>query len=213
MPDLDAALQACPLVAILRGITPDEVFEIGGVLADAGFSIIEVPLNSPDPMRSIGRLAQRFGARCLIGAGTVMTPAEVASVASVGGKLVVMPHSDPSVIGASRKAGLACMPGVATPTEAFAAIANGAHALKMFPAEAMPPVVLKAWRSVLPKDVRLLPVGGIGAGNIADYLAAGAAGFGIGSSLYKPGMRASEVSRNAKMLVEAMEAARGILSA
>ena len=142
-----------------------------------------------------------------------MSPADVSSVASVGGRLIVMPHSDPSIIGASRVAGLTCVPGVATPTEGFAALAAGAHALKMFPAEAMPPAVLKAWRSVFPKDVRLLPVGGISAGNMADYLSAGAAGFGIGSSLYKPGMRASEVARNAKKLIEAVEAARGIMSA
>ncbi len=213
MIDLETALARSPVIAILRGVTPDEVFEIGAALADAGIAIIEVPLNSPEPMRSIGRLAQRFGDRCLIGAGTVMSPDDVAAVAGVGGKLIVMPHSDPDVIAAARRAGLACIPGVATPTEGFAALAAGASALKLFPGEALPPKVVAAWRAVFPATVRLIPVGGVNVDTMADYLAAGASGFGIGSALYKPGMRASEVARNARRMVGAVDAARGILSA
>lgn len=213
MLDLDTALARSAIIAILRGIKPEEAHDIGAALADAGIAIIEVPLNSPEPVRSIGRLAQRFGDRCLIGAGTVMSPEDVTAVAGVGGKLIVMPHSDPQVIGAARRAGLACVPGVATPTEGFAALAAGANALKLFPGEALPPKVVAAWRAVFPASVRLIPVGGVGAANMADYLAAGAAAFGIGSSLYKPGMRASEVARRARELVEALDSARGILSA
>jgi 2-dehydro-3-deoxyphosphogalactonate aldolase len=213
MLDLDTALTRSPIIAILRGLKPDEAFEVGAALADAGIAIIEVPLNSPEPTRSIGRLAQRFGDRCLIGAGTVMSPADVDAVAAVGGRLIVMPHSDREVIAAARRAGLACMPGVATPTEGFAALAAGASALKLFPGEALPPKVVAAWKAVFPPSARLIPVGGVGAANMADYLAAGAAAFGIGSALYKPGMKASEVSRNARKLVEAVDAARGILSA
>ena len=213
MIDLDTALARSPVIAILRGVKPDEVFEIGAALADAGIAIIEVPLNSPEPTRSIGRLAQRFGDRCLIGAGTVMSPDDVTAVAGVGGRLIVMPHSDREVIAAARRAGLACVAGVATPTEGFAALAAGAHALKLFPGEAMPPKVVAAWRAVFPADVRLIPVGGVNADNMADYIAAGAAAFGIGSALYKPGMRASEIARNARKVVEAVDAARGILSA
>jgi 2-dehydro-3-deoxyphosphogalactonate aldolase len=212
MLELGDALDRSPLIAILRGITPDEVFDVGGALVDAGVTVIEVPLNSPDPTRSIGRLAQRFGTKALIGAGTVMSPADVKAVARVGGRLIVMPHGDPAVIGAARAAGLACVPGVQTPTEGFAALAAGAGALKLFPAEAIPPKVLGAWRAVFPDSVRLIPVGGVGAANIADYLAAGASAFGVGSSLYKPGRRASEVARIARQLVEMVDAARGIVS-
>ncbi len=213
MLDLDAAIAKCPIIAILRGLTPDEAFDVGTALTDAGISIIEVPLNSPDPTRSIGRLAQRFGDTCLIGAGTVMSKADVAAVASVGGRLIVMPHGHPGVIAAARDAGLACVPGAATPTEGFAALAAGATALKLFPAEALPPIVVKAWRAVFPAAVKLIPVGGISSTNMADYLDAGAAGFGIGSSLYKPGKRASEIARDAKRLIEALESARDILTA
>lgn len=213
MLDLDTALSRSPIIAILRGIRPDEAHEVGAALADAGIAIIEVPLNSPEPTRSIGRLVQRLGDRCLIGAGTVMSAQDVTAVAGVGGKLIVMPHSDAEVITAARRAGLACVPGVATPTEGFAALAAGASALKLFPGEALPPKVVAAWRAVFPARVRLIPVGGVGSANMGDYLAAGAAAFGIGSALYKPGMKASEVSRKARELVEALDTARGILSA
>lgn len=208
VPDFAAALQRCPVIAILRGITPDEVADVGAALVDAGIAIIEVPLNSPEPLRSIGRFAERWGVECLIGAGTVMTPAEVTAVAGAGGRLIVMPHGDAAVIRAAKAAGLACVPGAATPTEGFAALAAGADALKLFPAEAIPPAVVGAWRAVFPAELPLIPVGGIGAGNMAQYWLAGAAGFGVGSSLYKPGRPAADIARNARKLVEAAEAAR-----
>ncbi len=207
MIDLDNALSQCPLVAILRGITPDECEAVGSALVDAGFRFIEVPLNSPEPLTSIGRLAKRFGTQALIGAGTVMSAGDVERVAEAGGRVIVMPHSDAAVIKAAKQLKLICLPGVATPTEAFAAIAAGADALKLFPAEAMPPAIVKAWRAVLPTSVRLLPVGGIGVHNIAAYRDAGASGFGIGSSLYKPGKSADAVSRDARELVEACRSA------
>ena len=205
MISLEAALAACPLIAILRGITPGEASGIGEVLCEAGFRVIEVPLNSPDPCRSIATLAGRFGDRALIGAGTVMTPADVAAVATAGGRLVVMPHSDPAVIAAARAAGLACVPGVATPTEAFAALAAGADALKLFPGELITPPVVKALRAVLPRSVRLVPVGGISAANISAYRAAGADAFGIGSTLYAPGRSAAAVAAEARRLIAALE--------
>lgn len=207
MIDLDSALAECPLVAILRGITPAECEAVGSALVETGFSIIEVPLNSPDPFNSIRFLASRFGHRALIGAGTVLSAAAVDQVAEAGGRLIVMPHGDPSVIAAAKERGLACIPGVATPTEAFAALAAGADALKLFPAEAISPSVVKALRAVLPASVRLLPVGGIGAQNMAAYLEAGAIGFGIGSTLYKPGMSAEQVREDAQALVEAWRSA------
>jgi len=207
MIDLDSALSECPLVAILRGITPAECEAIGSALVETGFRIIEVPLNSPDPFNSIRFLASRFGHRALIGAGTVLSPAAVDQVAEAGGRLIVMPHGDPSVIAAAKERGLACIPGVATPTEAFAALAAGADALKLFPAEAISPSVVKALRAVLPASVRLLPVGGIGAQNMAAYLEAGAIGFGIGSTLYKPGKSAEQVREDAQALVEAWRSA------
>lgn len=207
MIDLDSALSECPLVAILRGITPAECEAVGSALVETGFSIIEVPLNSPDPFNSIRFLASRFGHRALIGAGTVLSAAAVDQVAEAGGRLIVMPHGDPSVIAAAKERGLACIPGVATPTEAFAALAAGADALKLFPAEAISPSVVKALRAVLPASVRLLPVGGIGAQNMAAYLEAGAIGFGIGSTLYKPGKSAEQVREDAQALVEAWRSA------
>lgn len=196
-------LDRMPLVAILRGVNPDEVVPIGAALVDAGFAIIEVPLNSPDPVTSIGLLAEAFGASTLIGAGTVIDAARIAEVAGAGGKLIVMPHSDPAVVRAAKTAGMVCTPGVATPTEAYAALHNGADALKMFPAEAMPPAVLKAWLSILPKGTALLPVGGITPNTMAPYRAAGATGFGLGSALYKPGFTAADVGLRAKAFVDA----------
>jgi 2-dehydro-3-deoxyphosphogalactonate aldolase len=198
-----------PLVAILRGVTPPEVVEIGRALVNAGFAILEVPLNSPDPIASIGRLAEAFGADALIGAGTVTTVGAVAEVAMAGGRLIVMPHADVAVIRAAKAAELICVPGVATPTEAFAALAAGADALKLFPAELLSPQVLKAMRSVLPKDVAVLPVGGITPANMAPYLAAGAAGFGLGSAVYKPGMAAAAVETAATVFVDAWRALAG----
>lgn len=196
-------LRPLPLVAILRGLTPAEAPAIGAALVEAGFRILEVPLNSPRPLESIALLAGAFGGQCLVGAGTVLAPAQVAEVAAAGGRLVVMPHSDPAVIRAARDAGLRCAPGVATPTEAFAALQAGADALKLFPAEQLPPAVLKAWRSVLPAGTPLLPVGGITPERMAAYRDAGAAGFGIGSALYAPGVSAAEVARRAAAFVDA----------
>lgn len=196
-------LARCPLVAILRGITPNEAMPIGQVLVDAGFAIIEVPLNSPDPEASIARLAENFGDRALIGAGTVLDPARVATIAQAGGKLIVMPHADGAVVRAAKAAGLLAVPGIATPTEAFAMLAAGADALKLFPAEAFAPAVLKAMLAVLPNGVAILPVGGIDTSNIAAWRQAGAAGFGIGSAIYKPGDTPATVTAKAKVLVQA----------
>jgi 2-dehydro-3-deoxyphosphogalactonate aldolase len=183
-----------PLIAILRGVRPGEAVAIGGALVDAGFRAIEVPLNSPEPLASIAALAEAFGERVLIGAGTVLDPAEVGGSVGAGGRLIVMPHCAASIIRAAKALGLVCVPGVATPSEAFAALAAGADALKMFPAEALPPAVVKAWRAVLPKDLWLLPVGGITPERMAPYLAAGANGFGLGSAPYQPGLAPAEVA-------------------
>ena len=201
----DAFMQRMPLVAILRGVTPDEAVPIGQALAAAGFAVVEVPLNSPDPLASIRRLADALGPGILVGAGTVTNPAMVRQIADAGGRLVVMPHSDPAVVRAAKEAGLACTPGVATPTEAFAALANGADALKLFPAEMMGPPVVKAWLSVLPRGTRLLPVGGIGVASLAPFVAAGAGGFGLGSALYRPGDTAPEVATRAAAFVTAWQ--------
>ncbi len=196
-------LARLPLVAILRGVTPDEVVPIGEALVAAGFAIVEVPLNSPEPIESIRRLAAALGPDILVGAGTVTAPGQVEQIAAAGGRLVVMPHSDPAVVRAAKAAGLACTPGVATPTEGYAALHNGADALKLFPAETMPPAVLKAWASVFPKGTAFLPVGGITPEAMAGYAAAGAAGFGLGSALYKPGFDAREIGTRAAAFVEA----------
>ncbi|WP_158742893.1 2-dehydro-3-deoxy-6-phosphogalactonate aldolase [Acidisphaera sp. L21] len=196
-------LDRFPLVAILRGVTPEEVVPIGQALVAAGFAVIEVPLNSPDPIESIRRLAAAMGADILVGAGTVTEVERVAEIHAAGGRLVVMPHSDPVIVRAAKAAGMVCAPGVATPTEGYAALKNGADALKLFPAEAMPPSVLKAWRSVFPKQTAFLPVGGITPTTMAEYVAAGAAGFGLGSALYKPGFTAAEVATRAAAFAEA----------
>lgn len=199
----NAWLQPLPLVAILRGLTPEEAPGIGAALFEAGFRILEVPLNSPRPLESIAKLARDLGDRCMIGAGTVLEPAQVDEIAGAGGRVIVMPHADVAVIAAAKRAGLRCVPGTATPTEAFAALRAGADALKMFPAEHLSPATLKAWRSVLPKDTALLPVGGITPQRMDEYRAAGAAGFGIGSALYAPGRDVAEVSRRAHAFVAA----------
>ena len=196
-------LDPLPLVAILRGLTPDESVAVGRVLVDAGFRMLEVPLNSPQPFESIRRMVDALGDDYLIGAGTVLDPANIKTVADAGGRLIVMPHADVNVIRAAKQAGLYCVPGVATPTEAFAALAAGADALKLFPAEQASPAVLKAWRAVLPKDLAVLPVGGIAPDNMGPWLAAGAGGFGIGSSLYAPGRPASDVAARARAFADA----------
>ncbi len=203
MTDLRCALAACPLIAILRGITPAEAVAIGEALINAGFRVIEVPLNSPEPFESIALLARAFGDRAIIGAGTVMTHADVHATADSGGRLIVMPHGDRDIISAARVAGLFVTPGVATPTEAFAALAAGADGLKLFPAEMIGPPVVNALRAVLPKETLLIPVGGIGVANIPAYRSAGANAFGIGSTLYAPGRPAAEVAVVARALVAA----------
>ncbi len=196
-------LDALPMIAILRGVMPAEVVDIAAALVGAGFTTIEVPLNSPDPLVSIARLVERFGDRCLVGAGTVLRVADVAAVAATGAKLIVMPHADTAIIGAAKAHRLVCVPGVATPTEAFAALQAGADGLKAFPAEQIGPEVVKAWGAVLPKGTRLMPVGGITPQRMAVYRAAGATGFGLGSALYKPGMEPGAVGENARAFVEA----------
>jgi len=203
---LEEAIAALPLIAILRGVNPREVEEIGAALVEAGFRLIEVPLNSPDPFRSIEILASRFGERALVGGGTVMTADRARRVAGAGGSLVVMPHSDPEVIRAAKAAGAWCLPGVATPTEGFAALAAGADGLKLFPAEGIPPAIVKAWLAVFPANVPLFPVGGIAPDAMAGYVAAGAAGFGIGSALYRPGITPEEVATRAAAFVAAWRA-------
>ena len=180
-------LSPLPLVAVLRGITPDEIPAVADALCAEGFRILEVPLNSPQPFESIRRLAAQVGERCLVGAGTVIDPADVARVRDAGGHLIVMPHADTSVVREAKRLGMICLPGVATPTEAFASLAAGADGLKMFPAEAMAPAALRAWRAVLPKATLVFAVGGIRPDNMAPWWAEGAAGFGTGSNLYKPG--------------------------
>ena len=198
------ALQACNLVAILRGITPDDAEPIGEALIEAGWRIIEVPLNSPDPLKSIEKLQKRFGDRALIGAGTVLTTAQVADVASTGATVIISPNANLSVIEASVSRGMISLPGVATPSEAFAAIGAGATGIKAFPAEAIPPMVIKAWRAVLPKDMPVLAVGGITPDNMKSFIDAGTNGFGIGGSLYKPGDDVASVAAKAKLFIEAM---------
>ncbi|CAH2602919.1 2-dehydro-3-deoxy-6-phosphogalactonate aldolase [Rhodovastum atsumiense] len=205
---LQTYMDRLPLIAILRGVTPEEVEPIGQALADAGFAIIEVPLNSPRPLESIARLHRIFGESVLVGAGTVTRPEDAAAVAAAGGRIAVMPHADTAVIRAAKAAGMACTPGIATPTEGFAALAAGADALKLFPAELMGPPVLKALRSVFPKGTAFLPVGGITPDTMHPYLAAGAAGFGLGSALYQPGFDAAAVAARARAFVASWQSLR-----
>ena len=202
--DLNALLRACPLVAILRGIRPDEAEAVGDVLFAAGLRVLEVPLNSPDPLESIRRLASRFAGRALVGAGTVLREAEVAAVAEAGGELLVTPHCAPTLVRSAKARGMVAVPGFFTPAEAFALLDAGADALKLFPAEAANPAMLRAVLAVLPSGTMILPVGGIGAANLAEWRAAGAAGFGIGSSLYKPGDAPETVAGKAKALIQAL---------
>lgn len=203
---LNQALQHLPLVAILRGVKPDEVEAIADKLYIEGFRVIEVPLNSPQALDSIARLARRMPQDALIGAGTVLSADAVRDVQVAGGRLIVMPHADVAVIRVAKARGLACVPGAATPTEAFAALQAGADALKLFPAELVTPPVVKAMRAVLPRDVKLLPVGGITPETMAIYQRAGAAGFGLGSALYAPGMSAEDVGERARAFAQAWHA-------
>ena len=206
---LDTYLKDLPLIAILRGVTPDEIVAVGRALHDAGFRVIEIPLNSPQPFESIRRLTAELDDSCLIGAGTVLTEAQVAEVDAAGGRLIVSPNANLAVIRASKAAGLVSAPGVATPSEGFAALDAGADSLKLFPAEQLGPAVVKAWRAVFPKELALLPVGGITPDNMGPYVAAGANGFGLGSALYKPGLNAAQVSANAQAFAAGWQATKG----
>lgn len=205
MIDVETAFAELPLVAILRGLDPAYAVETGAALFGAGFRLIEVPLNSPRPLDSIAALAQAFGDAALIGAGTVLSPAEVEAVAQAGGRLIVSPNMDVAVIRAAKAAGLTSLPGAFTPSEIFAALAAGADAVKLFPGELIPPAALKALRAVLPKSARLLPVGGVNADNLALYRAAGAAGAGLGSSLFTPVLATAEIGRRAERMAAAWE--------
>lgn len=194
---------APPIIAILRGLHPDEAVEIGEALFAAGVRMIEVPLNSPDPLDSIRLLAGAFGGEALIGAGTVLSPEAVDNVAEAGGRLMVAPNSDPRVIARAIERGLTPMPGFATPGEAFVAIGAGARRLKLFPAGSFGPAYLSAVREVLPGDAEIWAVGGARAGNLGDWMSAGAAGFGVGGGLYRPGDSAETVGERARALVAA----------
>jgi len=198
-------LQRAPLIAILRGVVSDEVEAIGAVLIESGFEIIEVPLNSPAPSPASKTSHAPLGDAALIGAGTVLRPEQVDSVSDAGGRLIVMPHTDSTVIRRAKERGLTCIPGFATPTEAFEAIFAGADALKLFPAEGTSPSVLKALRAVLPHDMPIIPVGGIDQTRFESWLQAGAAGFGIGSALYRPGIKPAELHDRASNLMIAMQ--------
>lgn len=193
-----------PLVAILRGLKPEEALAVGQAIVSAGFHILEVPLNSPEPLRSIQILAEAFP-NALVGAGTVTTAQQVRDIKAAGGQLIISPHLDDNVVCESVNLGLIALPGVATPTEAFRAIALGAHGLKLFPAEMISPAVVKSMRAVLPSHIRLIPVGGIGTHNMADYRKSGASGFGIGSALFAPGKSASAVGESAAAFVQAWQ--------
>ena len=197
-------LQECPLVAIIRGVNPDEVEAVGEAIYAAGIRIIEVPLNSPRPLDSIGRLAKGFGDRALIGAGTVLDPVDVARIRDVGGRLIVSPSTDTEVIAATARAGMVSAPGFFTPSEAFQALKAGATALKLFPAEAVTPAFVRAQRAVLPKEVPLLVVGGVKPDTMRAWLDAGANGFGLGSGLYTPGQTPGEVAAQARAYLQGL---------
>jgi 2-dehydro-3-deoxyphosphogalactonate aldolase len=204
-----AAFGKCPLIAILRGVTPIDAADHGRALYEAGFRIVEVPLNSPQPFESIAAIRQALPADAIVGAGTVLQPTWVDDVMAAGGELIVMPHSDGDVVRAAKALGLACAPGVATPNEAFLALKNGADVLKMFPAEQLGVHVVKAWRAVISARVPLVPVGGITPDNMGPFLSAGANGFGLGSALYKPGQSALATSTHAKAYINGLAVAQG----
>lgn len=199
----EEAATACGIIAILRGVRPSEVVAIGEALFAAGVRIVEVPLNSPDPFDSIAALAERLSGRMVIGAGTVLDVASVDRIKAAGGMIAVSPDCNPPVIARAVEQGLTPLPGVFTPSEAFAAVRAGAVHLKLFPAEAASPVTVKAWKAVLPREVRLHAVGGVTPSNMQAWADAGCAGFGIGSNIYKPGMSAEDAGRNAAGFVAA----------
>jgi 2-dehydro-3-deoxyphosphogalactonate aldolase len=200
-----AHMDSLPLLAILRGLKPEEALGVGQAIVNAGFHILEVPLNSPDPLRSIQILAEAFP-NALVGAGTVTTAQQVRDIKAAGGQLIISPHLDDNVVCEAVNLGLISLPGVATPSEAFRAVALGAHGLKLFPAEMISPAVVKSMRAVLPTSVRLIPVGGIGIHNMADYRKSGASGFGIGSALFAPGQSAQAVGESAAAFAQAWKA-------
>lgn len=202
--DVRTWLERCPLVAILRGILPAEAESIGAALERAGISIVEVPLNSPNPLESIAILSRGFGNRMLVGAGTLTMPSQVGNVAAAGGQLIVTPHADMAILRAAKLAGMFAFPGFFNPTEAFALLEAGADAIKLFPAEVLGPPMLKALSAVLPKSAIVVPVGGVDASNVAPWMAAGALGLGVGSSIYKPGDDARAVEAKARALVAAV---------
>jgi 2-dehydro-3-deoxyphosphogalactonate aldolase len=203
--DFTRHFASCPLVAIIRGVTPAEVEGVGDALFNAGIRIIEVPLNSPDPFQSIRLLADRFGDRAMIGAGTVLLPEQVDQVRAVGGRLIVSPSTYPAVIEATVAAAMVSSPGFFTPSEAFEALRAGAHALKLFPAEAASPAMVRSQRAVLPKDVPLLVVGGVAPDAMRPWLDAGADGFGLGSGVYRPGQSPDQVAEQARAYVSALK--------
>jgi 2-dehydro-3-deoxyphosphogalactonate aldolase len=198
-------LDECPLIAIIRGVTPDDAETIGEAIYEGGIRIIEVPLNSPDALGSIERLARKFGERMLVGGGTVMSPEKVGEVRSAGGRLVVSPNTNAEVIAATAKADLVSCPGYFTPSEAFVALESGAMALKLFPAEAANPAMLKAQLAVIPRDVPIMIVGGIKPENMRPWLDAGATGFGLGGGLYQPGQFAAETLAKARAYVAGLK--------
>jgi 2-dehydro-3-deoxyphosphogalactonate aldolase len=200
----DRYFSQSPLIAIIRGVTPGEAVDIAGALFEAGIRIVEVPLNSPDPLASIRAIADALGEQALIGAGTVLRPEQVADVREAGGRIVVSPNMNAAVIRATVEAGMVSSPGIFTPSEAFAALDAGAHTLKLFPAEAASPKVVKSLRAVLPRDVPFLVVGGVTPESVAGWLDAGADGFGLGGGLYKPGQSPDETREKARAYVEAV---------
>jgi 2-dehydro-3-deoxyphosphogalactonate aldolase len=206
--DVRGWLERSPLVAILRGVKPSEVESIGHALERAGVAIVEVPLNSPDPFESIAILSRTFGDRMMIGAGTLTKPSQVAELAAAGGRLVVTPHADTAIVRAAKEAGMIAFPGFFNPTEAFALLEAGADGIKLFPAEVLGAPMLRAMLAVLPKSTIVIPVGGVDANNVAPWMAAGALGLGIGSSIYKPGDDAVVVEKKARALMAAVHAYR-----
>jgi 2-dehydro-3-deoxyphosphogalactonate aldolase len=206
VPNFEACFSAMPLIAILRGITPDTVESIADALINAGIRIIEIPLNSPQPFQSLAKLARLAEGRALIGAGTVIAPLDVARVEAAGGRLIVSPNADPRVIAEARARGLTALPGVFTPTEAFAALAAGAHALKLFPGELVTPASARALAAVLPATTRLILVGGVSVETLSQWRPGAVHGFGIGSQLYWPGIDAAETRRRAEAFVQQMVA-------
>ncbi len=208
MPNLNQCLDALPLIAILRGITPDEALPVAEILHQSGFRIIEIPLNSPRPFDSIAAIAKEFSSDTLVGAGTVLQVVDVARVRDAGGQLIVMPHANLKLVREAKRLGMICTPGIATPTEGFAALAAGADGLKLFPAEMLGVPVLKALRAVFPKQTAFIPVGGIAPDNMASYWQAGASGFGIGSSLYRPGATLKQTRESAVAFNQAIKSLR-----